>query len=304
MNDQVKKSNFIKLDRRLVQVLGLYKAVVLCHLIGIQEAIKKTSNNETFYQTLDVLVYNLDISRQTLIKIIKDLEDLQLVKKKSHQQKNKNYYYISKRNYDFLISIIDDELKEKRKKNKSTKDEIKEKVIQNYISSMKIDTISSVKNDTLSSTKNDTTNKDLIEIKNKEKKIKSKDIKTYFNDLPYIKTIFSKRISENELYLELSKYDIKLVSTINYFIYEYKKVMRKDHKLISNFNVLDKLMEAIDTIYRNDDFCIYNDVGIMQDTIDYFIQLPNVKDPSLFVFTSNLDDVENSFLYLIGQRFK
>lgn len=112
------RKDFIKLDRKLIRVLGLNKAVVFCHLLGIQDTINnKRDKQDAIYQQQERLLYEVGLSKATLIKTIKELEKDKLLHTIKGTEGNKTKYLIDKYNYNKLMDIIDDlEIKSSKKK--------------------------------------------------------------------------------------------------------------------------------------------------------------------------------------------
>lgn len=308
MDDQAKEQkpnqNYIKLDRNLIQVLGLNKAVVLCHLQGIAQCIKAQTNNNTIYQTYNVLEFNLAISRATLIKIIKELEELRLLIKIPNGVQNKNYYQIYQKNYDALLKIIKKQINKKDLKNKKTRNKFKEDVLNLYQEYLK--------NDITSSINFDTTKKDLINKIINEKIIRSKDIiitndenKQEFifkgKQFNHIKDLFSSSLSDEEIKDIIKDYTLQDISILNYFAYMYKRVRGKNHPRITS---KEKLATIISDLQQIMWLYGYDDIQVLGDAINEFLTI-NDKDPTLYLFTSyNSEDKEYHYPRIIMERLK
>lgn len=293
-------SSFIKLDRKLIMVLGLNKAVVFCHLLGIQDAINnKREKQDAIYQQQDRLIYDLGLSKATIIKTIKELEDLKLLHKIKGAEGNKTKYLIDKFNYNKLIDIINDLDIKNIKKNKHNASVLKKDVLNLYYEWCK--------NNTTSSDNFDTTNKDLIE---KEYKNKTKSIRHFLSEnahqpitinynennifkksasYQFIPLLFKDEYTTDEIYETLNKtsnvyYDE--IETLEYFLKSYYRYYGYPHKQLT----APKIREILQTIHNALNLSyIRDDKNVIKDIIDEYFNTPNKKDRDLTIhlFLSN-----------------
>ena len=133
---------FIRLDIDLINVLGLNRAVIFCHLLGIQTTINEArQKDDAIYQQKNRLHQITKLNTKTIDKCINDLVEMQLLHKIGHTERNKNKYYIDKTNYNYLKQCI---------KNNNSKQEILNKYYEHIQKS-------NTKNGTSDDTKNNTT---------------------------------------------------------------------------------------------------------------------------------------------------
>lgn len=298
-----KVKSFIQLDRQLIRVLGLNKAVVFCHLLGIQDAINgKSGTPSAIYQQLDRLVYDTGISRATIIKSIKYLEDIKLLHKIPHTEGNKTKYAIDKYNYNTLLEIMDKIENTKAKKDSNSARAFKRDVLNLYQEYYK--------NNTTSSDNFNTTNKDL---KKKETKKNNNSNRQFLSNC--IHQPITINYSENDVFKESKTYqfiplffkdeytDKDIYDTLNksrgvnllehqvleYFLQSYYKYYGKLHRqekppkireilqTIHNvlYDYLDKLGYDADT---------YNLDSIMYEVIDEYFNTPNKYDRDLTIY--------------------
>jgi hypothetical protein len=297
-------NNFIKLDRKLIRVLGLNKAVVFCHLLGIQDSINnKRDKQDAIYQQQDRLIYDTGLSKATLIKVIKELETKdKLLHTIKGTEGNKTKYLVDGYNYKKLLEIIDTIETNSIKKNKINATSIKRDVLNLYYEWCN--------NNTTSSDNFNTTNKDLIEKKNKLKNIKSttrqllsnckhKPITiNYYNSYVYdesityqfIPLLFKDEYSDKDitdiLYNrdKVSNYINKNeLDTLEYFLKRYYQYYGYMHKPTTAVKVREILQKIYQVLSKD----IYSD--ILDEIIDEYFNTPNTKnrDLTIHLFLSN-----------------
>lgn len=310
-------SSFIKLDNRLIRVLGLNNAVVFCHLQGIQGAINyKRDNQDAIYQQLDRLIYDLGLSKATIIKSIKYLESLKLLHTIKGTEGNKTKYLIDKFNYNKLMDIINDIENPKTKKTKENAINIKRDVLNLYNEWYK--------NNTTSSDNFDTTNKDLIE-KDKNKKIKSSRqflsncihqpiTINYYEDsilldsvtYQFIPLYFKDSYKEDDIYKTLNNshnVNYQEHQILEYFLKSYYKYYGYLHKQ----DTAPKIREILQTIHNIIiDYLASLDLNYktMYDVIDEYFNTPNTKkrDLTLYLLLSKSENGVYSWIDTIITR--
>ena len=295
------RKDFIKLDRKLIRVLGLNKAVVFCHLLGIQDTINnKRDKQDAIYQQQERLLYEVGLSKATLIKTIKELEKDKLLHTIKGTEGNKTKYLIDKYNYIKLMDIIDDLEIKSSKKNKQNASVLKKDVLNLYYEWCN--------NNTTSSDNFNTTNKDLKE-KEKLKKIKSSRQLLANNRTPitinftnngvlqesitynFIPKFFKDEYTESDMYNILNKssnVNYNEIQILEYFLkkyYKYYGIYHKQEKPPKIREILQLIHQASDKSFWNSED-IYD---IFKDIIDEYFNTPNTKerDLTIYLFLSN-----------------
>ena len=310
-------NNFIQLDRRLIRVLGLRNAVVFCHLLNIQDLINnKRDKQDAIYQQYDVLVYEVGLSKQTIIDSIKYLESIKLLHTIKKTERNKTKYLIDKYNYNSLLKIMDKVENKKIKKNKSNASAFKRDVLNLYQEYYK--------NNTTSSDNFDTTNKDLIdkEIKKKNKSSRQflsnckhkpitinyldNDVFIESNTYQFIPLFFKDEYTEDDIYKTLNKSSNVNMSEhqiLEYFLECYYKYYGKLHKQEKP----PKIREILQTIhyvihnyldYLGYDVNNYNLVNIMRGVIDEYFNTPNKNNRDLTIYLFLSKDKDNNYNWI------
>lgn len=303
-------NNFIKLDRRLIRYLGLNTSVVFSHILGIEKAINSKQNtNNAIYQQLDRLIYDTGISKATLIKCIKELEDMQLLHTIKNTERNKTKYKIDNKNYNELLKIIDTIDNKNVKKNSQNAKEVK-KVVSNLYNQY-------LKNDTTNSTNFDTTDKDLKEIKNKNKKERSSktflrnavDINYYENKvfignktyhfIPYLfKDTDEEQSNIIKVLCKSKNVGMQEIDTLEYFLQNYYKRYGEYHKPTTDTKVIE-ILQTINNIYSN--YHYIEQVEDMKYIIDEYFNTKN-KDLTIWLFISKSDNGLYSWINTIAKR--
>lgn len=310
-------NSFIKLDRRLVRVLGLNNAVVLCHLLGIQDAINsKRGKQDAIYQQQDRLIYDVGLSKATLIKSIKYLEDIKLLHTIKGTKGNKTMYLVNKYNLNSLSKMIDDLETNNTKKNKLNATSIKRDVLNLYQEWYK--------NNTTSSDNFSTTNKDLKEKKNNIKNNKSSSRQLlsncihqpitidYLNDsvlydsktYQFIPLYFKDSYTVSDIYNVLNKssnVNLNEHIILEYFLKRYFKYYGTLHKKANT----PRVREILQTIHQVLEIrYINNDVNYLIDIIDEYFNTTNSKnrDLTIYLFLSKDDRGLYSWINTIAKR--
>lgn len=316
MGDDSNLNDFIKLDRDLIRVLGLNKAVIFCHLQGIENAINRRISTTSIYQTIPQFIFATGLSKSTIIKSLKELEQLNLIYKLSHAEGNKTRYKVNKVNTRELNKIIKKTNKNKFTKNSSSLNLIQQEVLKSYHEYLQ--------NHTTSSTNFDTTNKELIK-ENKGNRLSKKDlVDSHFqqskndNDLfsfnnsikirledtneiieyYHIKSLFSKKVNIDTIKNIISTTKLDTLNILEYFTSEYEERYNKPHPIIE-INKLEDIIKDIEIIYSN---YAYYDIEIIYEIIDQFFEIKN-KDLTLMLFTSkNCETLEYEYPYRLSNR--
>lgn len=279
-------NTFIKLETKLLKVLDVKVATLFCHLKGIEKTINdKRQIDDAIYQQKERLIKDTGISKSSVDKYIKELEDLKLLQVIRKTERNKNKYKINYDNYNKLISIID-EYENKNIKNLK-------KVVLNLYNEI-------VKNDTTSSNKNNTTNKDLINKELNKKRINSKTSLFFNTNLTYkdkeykYLTRFLKNNNDINTYIDLLKNNIDVINILEYFLKSYYLKYYKYHIQVD----LKKLKEIIENI--NDVLLCYDDESLLYIIDEYF--KVNGRDLTIFLFLSKNEFDEFSWIDILNNR--
>ena len=291
-----KKDNFIKLDRQLIRVLGLNNAVVFCHLKGIQESINSKNNKYDIYQQINVLEYETGLTKQTIIKTIKKLNDLKLLHKRKHGERNKNYYLVDKNNYYKLKDFIDKLENNKIKKSGLNAKQLKKEVLNLYQEY--------IKNNTISSDNFNTTDKDLIkrDLKRRENKSNRQflencthkpitidysindvfiDSETYY----FIPLFFKDEYTDDDIFNFLianKNGGLDEHKSLEYFLQEYFNYYGKLHRQDKPPKIRE-ILQKIHNINIKLDNLDY-DKGYIMDIIDEYFKTPNKLDRDLTIY--------------------
>lgn len=312
-----KSKDFIKLDRRLLRVLGVNDAIVFCHLQGVQTRINKSFNNDdAIYQQLDRISFDTGIPRQAVIKSIKNLEELRLIHKIKHTTGNKNVYKIDNDYLKLLLKQYDTEDTPNIKKNANSRKDLKKVVLKSYNEYLDNEPTSSIKFDT---TNKDLIKKELIKKENNKKdnfltknstfkdnqiKLNNACLKAYskYN----LSAFITDRYKESTFYKFLSRFIkedyteediIKIIEDKQIFILDHledflQAYYNKYHRyhIQVNFSKFIEIVDAISDILfnleSNDwDRCIFMDI------IEEYFKSKN-RDLTIFLFISK-DDLNN-----------
>jgi len=268
------KDSFIRLDTNLIKVLGLNKAVVFCHLLGIQDAINnKRDKQDAIYQQMNRISETTQLNKKTITNIIKQLEELNLLIKIEHTERNKNKYSINKDNYRLLQKLI---------KEYKTKDAVLSKYNE-YIgkSTTKNGTSSDTKNGDTSNTKIGATDKDTNK-KDDLKKINSNRQQFYPNCRPitirynisednykeytynYIPRFFNSTCNDEDIKDVLCNYGgYAEHQALEYFLASYHSFYGTYHLPKSKDNVkkmIDKIHSALNIDIIDEDLEFFKEV--------------------------------------------
>lgn len=313
-------NNFIKLDRKLIRVLGLNKAVVFCHLLGIQNSINKSrGKQDAIYQQQERLLYDTGLSKATLIKVIKELENQdKLLHTIKGTEGNKTQYFIDEYSYKKLLECIDDIENKNIKKTKTNASSVKRDVLKLYYEW--------VNNNTTSSDNFNTTNKDLKEKKNRLKKDKTINrqllsnckhkpitINYYDNNIfdesityQFIPLLFKDEYNNEDIYdllcnnsknKNISKDEI---NTLEYFLKKYYQYYGTIHRQTT----APKIREILQNLYQVLSYTLYS--KNIKEIIDEYFNTPNTKqrDLTIYLFLSKNDNGLYSWINKLAIRLE
>lgn len=259
-------SSFIKLDKDLIRVLGVNTAIVFCNLYGLEKGINTKRKTATaIYQTYNVMEYETGLSKQTLIKSLKELTDLKLIHIIRHTERNKTKYKIDYDNFNELQKIIKKVSNKKASKNLANKKEFQRVVLNLYNEYIKNDTISS---DNFNTTDKDLIEKDLIRKRNKYNKTFSKENVCFIDPITinysrdnvikqsityyYISMLFKDPVTRADIIDIITSNATKdTLDLLEYFMENFYNRYNKYHRCITlaQFKgILEHLNNAIDIV--------------------------------------------------------
>lgn len=225
------------------------------------------------------------LTKATLIKCIKELNDLKLLHIIQHTERNKTKYKIDYNNYNELLKIIKKETNKKARKNIDNKKQFQKVVLNLYNEYLKNNTTSS---DKFNTTDKDLKEKELIRKRNKcsrhflyenvSDNNKPNNVNFYNNGkfietitYRYIPMLFKEIEDKEEIHNYFSgKYyaDYDTLNTLEYFLMKYKERYGEYHPKISLEKIISITKQIRDLLDNN---------NIAYEDLDYttFIEIIN-----------------------------
>lgn len=283
--------SFIKLDRHLIRAIGLTNAIILCNFRGLE---KRFNTSDAIYQQKNRIAFNTGLTEQTIDKHIKELEKLKLLHT-SKKRGVKNRYRVNVDNYNLIINI-EKELEQKIDiENEKTRKQLEKETIKLYLDTHK-NTSATTYN--FISTKRDLNKRDLT------KKINSshhfvdlqKDAITIKNKKYYYIPLLFKTSDEVIIKDILKKYDLDVLSDLEYFLESYYFRYNKLHRVLDADKV-DNLIKHLE--YSIKMYDLYD--ASMLEIIDEYFKINNKDDLSLNLFLSH-NNTDYTFIENLTMR--
>lgn len=100
------QNSFWMVNKKLAHVIGLEEAIVLQHLIDLEDSFFKHGG---FYQQIERMANDIPLSERKISNIIKKLEEEELIKVERKGIPRRNYYHINQVNILALVTIENDD---------------------------------------------------------------------------------------------------------------------------------------------------------------------------------------------------